>query len=183
MATWVCLLRAVNLGKHRKLPMRELREALTAAGLTNVRTYLQSGNVIVESTLETADQVSLQVQDVIAAKFSLDVPVITRRPAQLDRVIGDNPFTAQAAERPHLVRVIFLDADPAQANVEALRADAALSGTCQVTGAHVYVDYVQGLQATTRALRFVVRTLAVSGTERNWRTVLALAELCSPVPD
>jgi uncharacterized protein (DUF1697 family) len=71
----------VNLGKQRKLPMPALRDALAAAGTTGARTYLQSGNIIIESPLRTHAQVSRLVRTVIAADFSLDVPVITRRPA------------------------------------------------------------------------------------------------------
>jgi uncharacterized protein (DUF1697 family) len=89
---WVCLLRAVNLGKQRQLPMPALRGALTVAGMTDVRTYLQSGNVIAHSPLQEHQQVSDLVRAMIAAQFSLDVPVITRRPAEIDDVIASNPF-------------------------------------------------------------------------------------------
>jgi hypothetical protein len=62
--TWLCLLRGVNLGRQRKLPMAALRDSLTAAGLTGVRTYLQSGNIIAESGLRTRAQVSHLVRAV-----------------------------------------------------------------------------------------------------------------------
>ena len=72
--------------------MPALRDALTAAGMTEVRTYLQSGNIVAQSQLRQRSQVSDLVRAVIAAQFSLDVPVITRRPAEIDDVIAASPF-------------------------------------------------------------------------------------------
>jgi uncharacterized protein (DUF1697 family) len=175
--TWVCLLRAVNLGKQRKLPMPALRGALTAAGMTDVRIYLQSGNVIAHSQLQEHQQVSDLIRAVIAAQFSLDVPVITRRPAQIDDVIASNPFPAQAAQRAHLIRVIFLAAVPPTDRIAQLMSDPSLHETCRVIGSHVYVDYVRGYHNTGRTSPWFTRALGVDGTERNWRTVLALSAL------
>jgi uncharacterized protein (DUF1697 family) len=181
----VCLLRAVNLGKQRKLPMPALRDALTAAGMTEVRTYLQSGNIVAQSQLPKRSQVSDLVRAVIAARFSLDVPVITRRPAEIDDVIAANPFPAQAAQRAHLIRVIFLAAVPPPDNVSRLMSDDSLRETCRVIGSHVYVDYVRGYHGTGRTEPYFTRALGVEGTKRNWRTVLALSALCAsqhPIP-
>lgn len=179
MPAWVCLLRGVNLGKQRKLPMAALRGALTSAGMTDVRTYLQSGNVIAHSQLRTHEQVSDLVHTVIASQFSLDIPVITRRPAEIDEVIAANPFAAQATQRAHLVRVIFLAAVPSAAGIDRLMSDSSLRETCRVAGSHVYVDYVRGYHSTGRTAPSFTRALGVDGTERNWRTVLALAGLCA----
>jgi uncharacterized protein (DUF1697 family) len=177
--TWVCLLRGVNLGKQRKLPMAALRGALASAGMTDVRTYLQSGNVIAHSGLRAREQVSDLVRTVIASQFSLDVPVITRRPAQIDEVIAANPFAAQATQRAHLIRVIFLAAVPPAARTDRLMSDSSLKDTCRVVGSHVYVDYVRGYHGTGRTASYFTSALGVDGTERNWRTVLALAGLCA----
>jgi uncharacterized protein (DUF1697 family) len=175
--TWICLLRGVNLGKRRQLPMAALRDALGDAGLTGVRTYLQSGNVVAQSPAGAAAEVSRIVHDVIATEFALDVPVVTRSPAGLDAIIEGNPFAAQAAERAHLVRVIFLVAEPTPEGIGRLAADAAVRDTCRVAGSHVYVDYVRGYHGTSRTAAYFTRALGVDGTERNWRTVLALAGL------
>jgi uncharacterized protein (DUF1697 family) len=174
---WVCLLRAVNLGKQRSLSMPALRQALTAAGMSDVRTYLQSGNVIARSPLQGHQQVSNLVRSVIAADFSLDVPVIVRRPAEIDEVIAANPFPAQAAQRAHLIRVIFLAGVPPADRTSRLMSDSSLRETCCVIGSHVYVDYVRGYHNTGRTAPYFTRALGVDGTERNWRTVLALSAL------
>lgn len=177
MPTWVCLLRGVNLGEQRKLPMADLRDALMAAGVGAVRTYLQSGNVVAQSELRSPGDVSGLVRGVLAAEFSLDVPVVTRSPADIEQVIAANPFAAQVAERAHLVRVIFLEKVPEPEKAELLISKADLRQTSRVVGNHVYVDYVYGYHRTSRTANFFTRLLGVDGTERNWRTVLALSEL------
>lgn len=182
MPAWVCLLRGVNLGRLRKLPMAQLRPALAAAGLADVRTFLQSGNVIATAPLASRTEVSDVVHKVIAAEFHLDVPVITRTPSDIECVIAGNPFGAEAAERPNLVRVIFLASEPAKDRVARLMSLDAGRGTCRVIGDHLYVDYVGGYHNTGRTAPFFTRVLGVDGTERNWRTVLAIADLCRPSP-
>jgi uncharacterized protein (DUF1697 family) len=182
VSTWVCFLRGVNLGKQRKLPMTSLRDSLTAAGLTEVRTYLQSGNLIVRSELRTHAQVSHRVRAVIAADFALDIPVITRLPSEIDGLIAANPFAAYVAHRPHLIRVIFLEAAPAKERIDRLAAVEAVRDTCRVIGNHVYVDYVRGYHTTHRTAPYFAGVLGVDGTERNWRTVQAVAALLRQPP-
>jgi uncharacterized protein (DUF1697 family) len=157
--------------------MAALRDSLVAAGLSDVRTYLQSGNVIASSQLRTHEQVSRRVRTVIAADFSVDVPVITRRPAEIYGLIAANPFSAYVALRPHLIRVIFLDAVPSKEGIDRLTAVEEIRDTCRVIGNHVYVDYFRGYHNTHRTAPYLTSVLGVDGTERNWRTVLALADL------
>ncbi len=180
MPTWVCLLRGVNVGKARKLSMGALRVALADAGLTDVRTYLQSGNVVASSRLSAHEKVSALVRDVLGSRFALDdVPVVSRLSTEIDEVIASNPFGVQAAQRPHMVRVIFLTARPPGTGVDALMSKQPLGEICRVVGDQVYVDYGDSSQVAGRTAADVIRALGVDGTERNWRTVLALAELCS----
>jgi len=162
--------------------MAALRDSLTAAGMTDVRTYIQSGNIMARSPLRTHAQVSRLVRTVIATDFSLDLPVITRRPAELDLVIAGNPFAASVGQRPNLIRVIFLDAVPSRERVEQLAAVEEVQQTCRVIGNHVYVDYLRGYHNTHRTAPWFTRVLGVDGTERNWRTVLALAGLLAQAP-
>jgi len=161
------------------IPPGHGRAALTAAGLTEVRTYLQSGNILARSALDTAAEVSELVGSVIADEFALDVPVITQTPAEIDAVIAASPFADQASQRANLIRVIFLAKLPEPDRVARLTGDPALAGTCRVDGRHVYVDYVRGYHNTGRTAPWFTRALGVDGTERNWRTVLALARLAA----
>ena len=173
MHTWMLLLRAVNLGARNKVSMPRLRSALAAGGLSDVRTYVQSGNIIARSALSGGD-LSRLVHDVVTDEFGVDTTVIARDAEQLRGAVAANPFVTQGETRPHLVRVIFLAAEPAPDRVAALSADTALWPVGRVIGEHVYVDYVDGVHGNPRTAAYFERALGVQGTERNWRSVLAL---------
>jgi uncharacterized protein (DUF1697 family) len=179
MQTWTCLLRAVNLGTRNKVSMRRLRPALEAAGLSDVRTYLQSGNVIARSALPSG-AVSRLVHDVVADEFGVDTCVVVRDPAQLRDAVAANPFAPQGAERPHLVRVIFLAGKPDRVGIAEFSGRGTPQMLGQVIGEHVYVDYVDEVHGNPRTAAYFERVLRVQGTERNWRTVLALHQMSQP---
>jgi uncharacterized protein (DUF1697 family) len=173
--TWVALLRAVNLGSHNKVSMPKLRDALGAEGFTDVRTYVNSGNVVLDSPLRSPAKVGRAVHDVILDHFGVDTPVMMRTGRQLADVLDWNPFPEAAAEHPKLVAVLHLSAEPEAERVETfLAADYA-----PVRVAHrseeVVVDWHDrtGRPAVDRALK----KLDVDATARNWRTLTALVEM------
>jgi len=131
-----------------------------------VCTCLQSENIIAKSRLRTHAQVTRLGRTVIEAGFSLDVPAITRRPAEIEQLIAANPFAAYAAHRPHLIRVIILEAVPSKDRVDRLAAVEAIRDTCRVIGDHVHVDYVRGYHTTRQTAPHFTSVLRVGGTER-----------------
>lgn len=190
MPTWVCLLRAVNLGKLNKVSMPLLRDALSATGFTDVRTYVQSGNVVLSSPTRTAATVSARVGSVLRETFELDTPVLVRTPQQLADVAAWNPFGGQAADRPASVHVLHLAEEPdAATRAVLLEGD---WGTDRVAARGLEVVFAYGetvtqsssAAATSPAARLphaaVAKRLGATGTARNWRTLLALVELSRP---
>jgi uncharacterized protein (DUF1697 family) len=177
MPTWVCLLRAVNLGNHNKVTMARLRESLADAGFTDVRTYVQSGNVVLASSARSPRRVSAAVRDVLRETFSVDTPVLVRTPAQLRAVAEWDPFGDQSAERPSSVHVLHLDAEP---DPEAL---AELVGTdwgddrVAARGLEVVIAYGESMHDSRLQHEALLKRLTVTGTSRNWRTLLALVDL------
>lgn len=175
MPTWVALLRAVNLGRVNKVSMPVLREALTEAGFTDVRTYVQSGNIVLGSPLRSAAKVGAEVGRVVHERFGVDTPVVMRTGAQLAAVLEWNPFPDAARERAKLVHVVHLTGVPAADKVEALLAADVGPASVAHRGAEVVVDWydVSGGSAADKAMK----KLGVQGTARNWRTLTALVDL------
>jgi len=171
----VALLRGINLGGHRKVSMPLLREALTKAGCTDVRTYVNSGNVVLRSAHARADDVSAAVHDVIAETFDLDVPVVVRTGSQLAEILDWNPFPEEAAARPNLVAVVHLVRKPPAAKVRELLATDVAPDRIAARGSEVVVAWSErtGGPLADKALN----ALGVEGTARNWRTLTALAGL------
>src|SRR5580765_324469 len=95
VAQHIVLLRGINLGSRNRIAMPALRAALEAAGFADVRTYVQSGNVVLSSSA-TGAEVTGKVQRVIAKEFGLDIGVVTRRRAQLAKVVERNPLAKVA---------------------------------------------------------------------------------------
>ncbi|MGH9114440.1 MAG: DUF1697 domain-containing protein [Acidimicrobiales bacterium] len=177
MPTWVALLRAVNLGAHNRVPMPALRKALEASGFEDVRTYVQSGNVVARSSDRTPGQVADRIATLVREEFGVDSPVVVRTAAGLATLVDRNPFPGAALERPKLLHVVFLAASPAADCVDTLHGDEAAREVCRVDGNHLYVDYRDGVHGSKLTPQFFARVLQVDGTARNWRTVLALQEM------
>src|SRR5579863_5764611 len=107
MATLVALLRGINLGSANRIAMPELRATLGDAGFANVRTYVQSGNIVLDTELDDAALAEI-LATLIADRFKLDVPVVVRSAAELAEVVAENPFPDAALTAPKLLQVTFL---------------------------------------------------------------------------
>ena len=175
MPTWVALLRAVNLGSRNKVSMPKLRDALAAEGFTDVKTYVNSGNVVLGSTLRSPAKVAQAVHDVILDHFGVDTPVLVRTGAQLATVLDWNPFPEAAGARPNLVWVLHLSGEPQAELVETFLAGDYGPVRVAHRGEEVVVDWHDrsGRPTVDRALK----KLGVDATARNWRTLTALVEM------
>lgn len=167
MAELVALLRGINLGPHKRVKMADLRAALEEMGHEDVRTHLQSGNVVLR-TDKPARQVAADVQ--AAAGFELDVMI--RTAAELRRVYEGNPFPeAGDGKKLHVAflagRPRDLDLDPAAFEPERWR----------VSGEEIYIWLPGGMQNSPLMKALSERRIGVSATVRNWNTVTALHEL------
>ena len=115
MAVHVAMLRGINLGPRRRVPMADLRTLLTDAGYEDVRTYVQSGNIVLRSPAKPAE-VERELQTLISERFGFDVPVIVRSRAQLAAVVKADPL-GDVADDPKRYQVSFLCRESCRADV------------------------------------------------------------------
>jgi uncharacterized protein (DUF1697 family) len=169
---WVVLLRAVNLGARNKVPMAELRALLGDAGYAGVRTYIASGNVLLDGPDDPAT-VADELERLIADAFGVDTTAILRTPDALAAVVAGHPFGADTS-RSH---VVFLAGEAEPDAVERLGAVDHFPDQAVLVGAKVYLHYPAGVQGSRLSAARLERLLGLPGTHRNWRTVAALAEL------
>jgi len=167
VARRIALLRGVNVG-GRKVPMAALREAFEGLGHTNVRTYIQSGNVVFD-TKGAAPAVRTALERAIDKTFGLDVTVLLRAPPELAQVAKQNPFGADAY-------VTFLDGPPDRKRVAALDPSPFAPDEFRVVGQEVYVRCPNGYGRTKINNTFFEKKLATRATTRNWNTVVTLLE-------
>lgn len=176
MPTWICLLRGVNLGATNKLNMPALRTALSEAGLSEVRTYIQSGNVIMNSDLSQPDQIAQLVEKIIGNQFGLDVPVIVRTPERLRQLANWCPFRNEALDGG-IVHFLHLAAKPDPDRVTALTRQNWSPDALAVNEADVAIRYATSMHKSRLQYSTIRRRLGVDGTARNWRTLQALITL------
>jgi len=172
----VALLRGVNVGGRNTLPMAPLREAVTAAGYTDVRTHLQSGNVVFTTKVAPARSAK-EVSSLIAEKFGLTIPVVVRTAEELAAVVSGNPLPEAVAE-PARFLITFLSAAPAPEVVAAIDPAKYAPDVVRVRGREVYLYLPGGIRdSKLAALRWDRSGLVATG--RNWNTVLRLLEMAA----
>ncbi|HET7573429.1 MAG TPA: DUF1697 domain-containing protein [Gaiellaceae bacterium] len=169
---WCVLLRAVNLGARNRVPMAELRRLLAEAGHEDVRTYIASGNVLLRAP-GPRDRVARELEELIAAAFSVDTTAIVRTPRELAAVAAARPFGRDTSS----VHVAFLATQPARDAVRRLSEADHGPDRVQLAGSDVFLHYPRGVQGARLGGARLEKLLGVAATVRNFRTVTALAEL------
>jgi uncharacterized protein (DUF1697 family) len=181
MTTFVALLRAINLGKHRRVGMADLRAALGAAGYDDVTTHLQSGNVILASPARGSDSVAKSIEDVLRTGFDLQVDVVVRTASELAKVARGNPLLGSGAD-PSTLQVAFLKSRPPAAAARALADKDFGSDEFVLRGAEIYLRYAHGSGRSKMNAAFFERALDTPATVRTWKVVTRLLELAKAAP-
>ena len=173
---YVALLRGINVGGRHKLPMRDLATMFEAAGCEDVRTYIQSGNVVFRAPPMLVDGLSAQITAAIADSHGFQIPVVTRTVSDFDRIVRDNPFLAAGAD-PAKLHVGFLAAAPEPARIARLDPDRSPPDAFEVRDREVYLHFPAGVARSKLDNAYFDRTLNTVCTIRNWRTVGKLHEM------
>jgi uncharacterized protein (DUF1697 family) len=164
---YVALLRGINVGTARRVPMPRLREILTARGYADVRTLLNSGNVVLDSPLGE-DELARDLTTAIADEFGIDVPVVVRTGRELAAVMAADPLGHLVTDTSRS-SVTFFPEPPAPELVDAL--PPAERGEYRLIGRELYLWLPEGMAASPMATWPWDRLLGVAGTNRNWNTV------------
>jgi uncharacterized protein (DUF1697 family) len=171
----IVLLRGVNVGGRNKLAMPALRDALQAAGMENVLTYVQSGNVVLDSAAKP-DALARACEKLIAEQFGLDVGVVVRTRAELAKVVQRNPL-GDAADRDKLYQVTFCSAKPDKAALAKVAERAVEGERLLAHGREIYAWFPHGVGRSKLAAQLGKQDLGVLVTARNWTTVNKLLAL------
>jgi len=172
--TYVCMLRAVNVG-GTTIKMDRLRALFAELGYTNVSTYIQSGNVLFTTTAGRSVDHAAAIETRIAEEIGVSVSAVLRSGPQLAQVVSANPFVAQGAD-PAKLHVTFLAEAPKPAHVSALEVPDVAPEDFRIVGQEVYLHLPGGYGTTKLSNAFWERRLRMAATTRNWRTVTTLHE-------
>jgi uncharacterized protein (DUF1697 family) len=177
MTIHIGLLRAVNLPRHNKVGMADLRALLLGLGFTEVQTLLQSGNVVFHGGAATGERLESLLEKTAKERLGLETDFLVRTAAEWAAVVAANPFPEEAERDPGHLVVMFLKDAPDRAQVAAV--EAAITGreVVRVHGRHAYLVYPDGIGRSRLTAALLERKLGTRGTGRNWNTVLKLGAL------
>jgi uncharacterized protein (DUF1697 family) len=176
MNTYISMLRGINVGGQKQVRMAELKSLFESLGLENVRTYVQSGNVVFESAEEEAAKLRESIEAQIQATFGFSVPVLIRTADDFQRVIESHPFQK---EEPIRILVTFLAEHPDQSKLDDLGHYQDKVDQFAIGKQEIYLFCPGGYGRTKLSNTFFERKLGVIATTRNWKTVNTLYEMAN----
>ena len=175
MQQYIALLRGINVGGHRKVPMAALRQVMSDLNFEEVKTYIQSGNIIfLSDEKHTKMQIAKIISKAIVEEFGFEVPVVVKTADAIKKAVEANPFSTEPIETLHLT---FLSEIPKAEYVDALNSTDFLPDQFIIQEACAYLHIPGKYHKTKISNAFFEKKLNLSATTRNWKTVLKLIEL------
>ncbi len=177
MKTYISILRGINVGGNKSIKMEALRDMCESLGFKNVKTYIQSGNIIFHYKNSNIENLETLIQQAIAKQFQFDVPVIVREANDLQFLLSNNPFLNKRKEDIKNLHVTFLSQEPSSSDIKSITHQQFMPDEFIVNKNIVYVFCPNGYGNTKLNNNFFENKLKVKATTRNWKTVMELAKL------
>ena len=178
MPTYISMLRGINVGAHKRIKMEQLRASFEALGFDQVKTYIQSGNVVFKAPKISPSELSKRIEERILKDFGFQVSVVSRTIEEMARTIANNPFLKDRGIDQEKLHVTFLSEAPAPAAVSKLAALTVAPDQCSCLGREIYLYLPNGTTASALMKASFDRVLSVIATTRNWRTVNTIHQMC-----
>jgi len=178
MPTYVALLRGVNVGKARRVPMEALRDVLAGLGCTDVTTLLNSGNAVFKSKARSASGCAATIARALTERFGFDVPVVVKSAQELDAIVTGNPLRFIKADHAHLL-VAFVQGAEQLASLRKIDSLVVPPEQFSVRSHAAYLLCAAGL-LESKAGAALIGKAGQAVTTRNWATLLKLHALVLP---
>jgi uncharacterized protein (DUF1697 family) len=177
MQTFIALMRGINVGSTRKLPMADLRAFCLKLGLRNPETYIQSGNLIVDATGDARDLRALLERE-LSARYGFPVDVVVRAAADWGRFIAANPFAGDETATPKMLHLYLSRDRIGSGAVEELLTRAQYGERIKRASDAIFIDYgAQGVARSKLSPVVIDKACGSPTTGRNWNSVLKISEI------
>jgi uncharacterized protein (DUF1697 family) len=177
MTVIISMLRGVNLGPNRRVKMEALRSLYESLRLRDVRTYVQSGNVIFRTEERDIALMTKRLQKAIEKTFGFQCDVILRTTSELRGVIARNPFANRRGIEPSKLLVTFLTSDPGEEARKQVRKIKTNPDELWIDGREMYTYFPNGMARPKVSWAAIEKILKISGTGRNWNSITKLLEM------
>jgi uncharacterized protein (DUF1697 family) len=177
MPTYIAMLRGINVSGHKLIKMDQLRASFQALGFRNVRTYVQSGNVVFEAGNDPVASLSAKIVKRILREFGFGVPVLLKTAKEMERIIRHNPFLKATGIDHSRLHVTFLSEATPRTAEKSLEPLVMNSEQFRINGQEIYLYCPNGYGKTKLSNSAIEKKLSVVATTRYWKTVNALLDL------
>ncbi len=177
MPNYIAMLRGINVSGHNLVKMERLRASFAALGFSNIKTYVQSGNIVFAAPGGSSAGLSGKIERKISDDFGFLVPVFLKTSKEMEEVIKRNPFPNAPGVDHFKLHVTFLSEDPPATARELLQPLAATPEQFRVLGREIYLYCPNGYGKTKLSNTAIERKLSLGATTRNWKTVNTLLAL------
>jgi uncharacterized protein (DUF1697 family) len=175
---YISILRGINVGGNRKIPMANLKNLFEKLDFGNVQTYIQSGNVIFESEKKYLNaDVEQRIQWAITETFGFNVPVIVRTAEEMAKSISNNPFLKEKDSDIEKLHLTILKEEPSPELVKNTEELKFFPDRFEIIGKDVFIYCEHGYGRTKITNDFFEKKLKTPATTRNWKTVMKLHEM------
>ena len=178
MTKYISILRGINVGSGRKVPMADLKKLCENMGLQKVQTYIQSGNVVFElSQPESVSELETRLQKAFTEAFRFDIPVLVRTAEEWAESIAQNPFLKEENVDIDRLHLTCLKELPATVLLEKIRTIQYPPDRYEIIGRDVFIFCAAGYGTSKLVNSFFESKLKTPATTRNWKTVMKLHEM------
>ena len=179
--TYVSILRGINLGGHNTIKMDDLKKILSKCGLTQIETYIQSGNVVYQHKSTDIKKLETLIKDKILKEFNFDVPIITLTIDELKIIAKNNPFSKTNTKDVSFFHLTFLADEPQTENLNKMKDINYEPDEFVIIGKAVYLYCPNGYGNTKLSNKFFESKLKVTATTRNWKTTNELITIADKI--
>ena len=173
---YVALLRGINVGGNNMIKMEMLRATLSALGFENVKSYINSGNLVFETAKTDDSKLAAKIHDAIQTEFGFDISVMVRPIPEIEAIVANNPFEGQF-DNDKYVHLFFLNEELTEDQKSLLFDQANDNEQYAVLGRQVLCMLKISILDSALGKGFIDKKLKVAATGRNWRTVKTIAEM------
>ena len=177
MTTHLALLRGINVSGHNMLKMDALKTTLENIGFKNVQTYIQSGNVFVDSEEENQAKVGFQIKQEIFKVFGHEVPIVVIEKKDLEACLKNNPFLKEKDADTKKLYVAFVSIALQSTSINDLKMSQVKPDEAHIDGNKIFIKYDIGAGKTRFDQKYIEKKLNVTATIRNWNTVTQLLKI------
>ncbi len=173
--TYIALLRGINVSGQKLLKMEELRKVFEDMGFKNVRSYIQSGNIIFEAPKTKDETLSSKIEKQLDKVYGYEVTVVIRTIPELEEIIKKYPFSKVKGHEEGKIYAAFLNREPDKNNVKELISLSSKNEMFHLNGKNLYILVNVSFPESLMGKNIVEKKLKVRATVRNWNTVNKLA--------